>query len=60
VGVIEVDLPLHLVLDGLGDGKVRLPQVAPDDPFALFLELPDIGSDLEGVLGVDESDPLGE
>ena len=60
VGVVEVDLPLHLVLDGLRDGKVRLAQVALDDPLALFLELADIRSDLEGVLGVDESDSLGE
>ena len=49
VGVVQVDLPLHLVLDELRDGKVRLAQVALDHPLALLLEQTDVRPDLEGI-----------
>ena len=60
VGVVQVDLPLHLVLDDLRDREVRLAQVAFDHSLALLLEQTDVRPDLEGILGIDESDALGE
>jgi hypothetical protein len=58
VGVVEVDLSLHLVFHELRDGEVWFSQVAFDDPLSLFLQLTDIRADLEGVLGINESDAL--
>jgi hypothetical protein len=58
VGVVEVNLSFHLVFHELGEREVRFSQVALDDPFPLLLQLPDVRADLEGILGIDESDPL--
>jgi hypothetical protein len=60
MGIIEVDLPLHLVLDKLRDGKIGLPEVAFHDLFPLFLDGRDMGSYLESVLRADQSDTFRE
>jgi hypothetical protein len=58
MGVVQIDLPLHLFFDELGDRKIRFAEVALDDPLPLLFDLPDVWADLECVFGVDEAHAL--
>jgi hypothetical protein len=58
VGIIQVDLTLHLVLDMLRNGEIGFSQVALDHLLPLVFEELDLGAYLEGVLRINQSNSL--
>jgi len=58
VGIVQIDLALHLVLDMLRDGEIGFPQIAFDHLLPLIFEELDLGTHLESVLRINKSDSL--
>ena len=57
---VEIDLPLHLVGNMLGEREIGFAEIAFDDLEAAGFELADLGADPEGVLAADEPGAPGE
>jgi hypothetical protein len=58
VGIIQVDLTLHLVLDMLWDGEIGFSEIAFDHLLSLIFERLDLGAYFEGVFRINQSDSL--
>jgi hypothetical protein len=52
MGIVQIDLSLHLFFDVPGKGKIRLPEIASDHPFPLIFDRLDLGPDLESIFRI--------
>jgi hypothetical protein len=58
VGVVQIDLTLHFILDMLRDGEIGFPKIAFDHLLPLIFEELDLGAYFEGILRINQSDSL--